>query len=108
MMSDMNQDQMEAFFDQTITLTLEDDTEVDCAVVAIYPVEDNMYMALVPLEEVGDISTEEVFIYRYIPSEDESDEVTLETIESDEEYDKAAEAFEEIIAELDDEDDDEE
>lgn len=101
-MSELNNDQMEAFFDQTITLTLDDDTEVECAVIAIFPVEDNQYMALLPIEEVGDISTDEVFIYRYVPSDDESDEVDLETIESDDEYDKVAEAFEALIEEEDD------
>lgn len=103
-MSDNNKE-MEAFSDQTITLTLEDDTEVECAVIAIFPVDDNQYMALLPVEEVGDISTDEVFIYRYTPSDDDSDDVNLETIESDEEYDKVADAFDELLAEEDFDDD---
>lgn len=104
-MSDMNNDQMEAFFDQTITLTLDDDSEIECAVIAIFPMDDKQYMALIPLEENKEagISTDEVFIYIYTPSDEESDDVDLQVIENDEEYEKVAQAFEALMEEFDDE-----
>ena len=37
----------------TITLTLEDDTEVECAILTIYPVNKKDYIALLPLDENG-------------------------------------------------------
>ncbi len=102
-MSNMNENEMDDFFDQTITLTLDNDDEVECAVVAIFPVDNKQYMALMPLQEVGDISTDEIFLYRYNPADDESEQVDLSVIEDDNEYDKVADAFDQLIAEYDDE-----
>jgi uncharacterized protein YrzB (UPF0473 family) len=89
-----------------ITLTLEDGSELECAVVAIFPVEDNDYIALLPLEneEEGDI-----FLYRYKEYDDGTFE--LLSIQSDEEYDAVTQAFDEILDESEMEelfDDDEE
>lgn len=88
--------QNEEFEMGTVTLTLEDDTEVECGIVAIFPAGDKEYIALLPLggeeEEEG-----EVYFYRY--SEDENGEPSLENIESDEEYDIAVDAFDEMLDE---------
>jgi len=88
--------------DATVTLTMEDDSEVECAVIAIYPAADKEYIALLPLDEDGDNEDGEVFLYRYSESDGEP---TLENIESDDEYEVAAEAFDEILdnAEFDEE-----
>ncbi len=84
----------EEFEEGTVTLTLEDDTEVECGIVAIYPAGDKEYIALLPLG--GDEEAEgEVYLYRY--SEDENGEPQLENIESDEEYEIAADAFDEML-----------
>lgn len=106
-MSEFNTDQMEEFFDQTITLTLDNDLEVECAVIAIFPVDEQQYMALLPLEAVEDITTDEVFIYKYIPSDDESEEVNLQTIDDDVEYDKVADAFDTLMEESFEDEDEE-
>lgn len=70
----------------TITLTLDDDTELVCAVVAIFPVEDKDYIALLPEGEEA-----EIFLYRFSQSDDGAP--IIDSIENDEEYDKACEAF---------------
>ena len=70
----------------TITLTLDDDTELVCAVVAIFPVENKDYIALLPEGEEA-----EIFLYRFSQSDDGAP--IIDSIESDEEYDKACEAF---------------
>ena len=36
---------------KTITLTMEDDTEVECAILTIFPVDAKEYIALLPLDE---------------------------------------------------------
>ncbi len=79
----------------TITLTLENDEEVECAVLGIFDVEDQEYIALLP----GD--SEDVFIYIY--NEDENGEVSLENIESQEAFDKVSAVFLEIIEAEEDE-----
>ena len=38
---------------KTITLTMEDDTEVECAILTVFPVDAKEYIALLPLDENG-------------------------------------------------------
>lgn len=69
---------------QTVTITFDNDTEVECVVLGIFEVEDKEYIALLP---VGD---EEVLVYQYTETDGEA---TLGQIELDEEYEKVSEAF---------------
>ncbi|TFZ40818.1 DUF1292 domain-containing protein [Soehngenia longivitae] len=75
---------------EIITLTLEDDTELECAVMGIFEVEDKEYIALLPLTEEDD--EDEVLLYQYVEDE-ENDEFELLLIENEEEFDVVAEAF---------------
>lgn len=84
---------------QTITLTLEDDSEMVCIVLGIFECEGNEYIALLPENEEDG---EDVFIYKY--KEINEEEVELDTIESEEEFEKVSKTFEEIF---DDEDEEE-
>lgn len=80
---------------RTITLTMDDNTEVECAILTIFPVEDKEYIALLPLDENGQNQTGEVYLYVF--SRTESGDPMLANIESDEEYEKAALAFDTIV-----------
>lgn len=86
----------------TVTLTLDNDEELECAVLTIYEVAGKEYIALLPLDEEGENEEGDVFIYRYIETED--GEPTLENIEDDDEYEAAADAFDEWLDEQDFED----
>ena len=79
----------------TITLTLDDNTEVECAILTIYPVDEKEYIALLPLDENGQNSDGEVYLYVFSRTEDGNP--MLENIESDDEYAKAADAFNTIL-----------
>ena len=79
----------------TITLTMEDDTEVECAILTVFPVGVQEYIALLPLDENGQNQTGEVYLYKF--SRTESGDPMLANIESDEEYAAAGQAFETII-----------
>lgn len=82
-----------------ITLTLEDDSEVECVVLSIFPVEEKEYIALMPVEELEkDEESSEVLLYRF--SEPAEGEVELDNIETDEEYEIVAEAFSQILDEM--------
>ena len=83
-----------------ITLTLDDDTEVECEVIGIFEAEGREYIALVPVEEDEE---SDLYIYRY--SEDEEGNPVLDNIESDEEFEKVGVACDELLdsLELDDE-----
>ncbi|MBP3338758.1 MAG: DUF1292 domain-containing protein [Lachnospiraceae bacterium] len=79
-----------------VTLELEDDSEVECVVVTIFEAAGKEYIALLPTE--GEQSEEgEVFLYRY--SEDADGNPSLDSIESDEEYEIVADAFDEWLDE---------
>ena len=78
----------------TVTLSLDDGTECECAIIRIFPAGDSNYIALLPLE--GDAAdNDEVYLYRYIETSD--GDPILENIESDEEYETVADAFDEEL-----------
>ena len=80
--------------DDTMTLTFDDGVEMECAVVAVFPVGEKNYIALLPLE-AQDKEEAEVYIYRIIA--DNEDDVQLENIESDEEWEIVADAYDEFM-----------
>lgn len=81
-------------FETTVTLTLDDNSEIECGLVATFYAMDREYVALLPFE--GEAAENgEVFMYRY--SEDSSGEPVLDNIESDEEYEAVADAFDELL-----------
>ena len=53
----------------TVTLTLDDDTDVTCAVINIFPAGDRQYIALLPLDENGENQSGEVYLYRFYEDE---------------------------------------
>lgn len=94
----------------TVTLTLDNDEELECDVLTIFSAGTHEYIALLPLDENGEANESgDVFIYRY---EEIDGEPNLSNIEEDEEYDAAADAFDEWLDEQEfnellDEDEDE-
>ena len=80
--------------EMTVTLTLDDDTEVECVVLTIFTAGERDYIALLPME--GEDSEEgEVYLYRY--SEPEDGTPVLDNIEDDDEYEIVADAFDEML-----------
>lgn len=79
----------------TVTLTLEDGSELECSVLAIFPVQDKQYIALVPMTEEEDGEEGDVYLYRFTEFED--GEIELGNIEDDDEYEAVADAFDELL-----------
>ncbi len=79
----------------TITLTLDNDTEVVCAVLTIYQAGEHSYIALLPLDENGENHDGEVYLYRF--SQEEGQQPVLENIYDDAEYEIAADAFDAML-----------
>ena len=67
-----------------VTITLEDDSEIECEVLTIFEVEEQDYIAL--LHDNGE-EDGEIFIYRYFEDEDETQE----------EFDMVSEVFDSIV-----------
>ena len=83
-------------YDQ-ITLTLEDDSELLCDVLATFPAtvggKEQMYVALLPTDADED---GEIFLYRFVEN---GDDIEIFNIEDDEEFDIVSDAFDEILDE---------
>ena len=79
----------------TVTLTLDDDRTVACAIVGIFDAGNKEYIALLPLDENGQNEDGEVYLYRY--TIDSNGQPKLDNIESDEEYEIASDAFDELL-----------
>lgn len=72
---------------ETMFLTLDDDTEMKCGILGVFEVEGlegKEYIALLPLED------ETVLLYEY---KEVGDEIELNVIEDDDEFDKVSNAF---------------
>lgn len=79
-----------------VTLTLDDDTEVECIVITIFEADGKDYIALLPIDDENE-DEGEVYLYRY--SEDAEGNPILANIESDEEYEVVADRFDEWLDE---------
>ena len=79
--------------DLTVTLTLDDDTELECAVITIFEADGHDYIALLPLEG-EDFEDGSVYLYRYAEVDGEPE---LQNIKTDEEYDIVSDAFDEWL-----------
>ena len=80
--------------EMTVTLTLDDGTELECVVLTIFEAGEKEYIALLPLDGRG-AEDGEVYLYRYV--EDINGNPDLENIDSDEEYEIVADAFDELL-----------
>jgi len=89
-------DEMEEEQLEMITLNMEDGSEVNCAVLGIFEVEEQDYIALLPLnEEMLETNESEGFIFRY--SEDEEGLPVLDPIEDDDEFEMVSTVLDEIM-----------
>ncbi len=83
-------------FDTTVTLTLDNDEELECAVISIFEADNKRYIALLPLEG-DDAENGEVYLYRY--NETADGQPDLKNIETDEEFEIVSDAFDELLDE---------
>lgn len=79
----------------SITLTLDDGREVECAILTDFAVNEQAYIALLPLDENGQNHDGQVWLFKFTTNED--DVPMLANIEDDAEYEKAADAFDAIF-----------
>lgn len=80
----------------TVTLTLENNEELECAVLNIFEADEKEYIALLPLDENGDNTDGQIYLYRFIDNGEE-EEPGLENIEEDEEFDCVSAIFNEWL-----------
>lgn len=88
----MDDDGEEAEFEVVMKFEVDDDAS---------PYASNKYMMVVPLDAGEDEDSDEVYAFRY---EENGDDLTLHTIEDEEEWDMVEETFNTLVAEFEDED----
>ena len=84
----------------TVTLTLHNDEELECAVLTIFESDAREYIALLPLNDDGENEDGQIYLYRLIDNGEE-EEPGLENILEDEEFDRVSEAFNEWMEDQD-------
>ena len=84
--------------EMTVELNRDDGTTVVCAIITILEVEGQDYIVLLPLDENGENEDGEVWFYRYSENPDDpNEEPELGFIDSDDEYEAVADAFDEYL-----------
>lgn len=76
----------------TVTLTLDNDEELECDVLTVFESDGKQYIALLPLNDEGENEDGQIYLYRLI-DRGEGKEPGLENIMEDEEFDRVSEAF---------------
>lgn len=79
----------------TITLTMDDNREVECAVLNIFQAREQKYIVLLPLDGSSD---GEAYLFRF--SQEEGGNPQLDNIESSDEYQFAAQVYDNLMTEL--------
>ena len=82
----------------TMTLDLDDGGKPECIVLNVFPVNNREYIALLPMNDEGHVEEDaQIFLYRFEELGD--DEVNLETIEDDDEFELVSDYFDEMLDE---------
>ena len=81
-----------------MTLDLDDGGKLECIVLNVFPVNNREYIALLPMNDEGHVEEyAQIFLYRFEELGD--DEVNLETIEDDDEFELVSDYFDEMLDE---------
>lgn len=82
----------------TMTLDLDNGGKLECIVLNVFPVNNREYIALLPMNDEGHVEEDaQIFLYRFEELGD--DEVNLETIEDDDEFELVSDYFDEMLDE---------
>ncbi|MGN0154124.1 MAG: DUF1292 domain-containing protein [Lachnospiraceae bacterium] len=92
----MSKNKETQFTEDTISLILDGNKEVECDILAIFPIKEQFYVALMPQTPVDGYEEGEYFLYRY---QSDGENVELSDIESDAEWEAAEDKFEELLDE---------
>ena len=82
----------------TMTLDLDDGGKLECIVLNVFLVNNREYIALLPMNDEGHVEEDaQIFLCRFEELGD--DEVNLETIEDDDEFELVSDYFDEMLDE---------
>ncbi len=96
---DVDMDDEDDMDDIRVTIDYEDGSSVECCVLTIYEIEEQDYIALLPLEDDDETVSGDVIVMRYFEPED--GEPDIEEIEDEEELSVAVQVLQQIMEEED-------
>lgn len=82
---------------EVVTLTLDDNEEVECSIITTYEIEDKEYIVLLPLDENRENEDGDVWIYRFVRDTTGGNDHEIINIEDDDEYEIAVDKFDEWL-----------
>lgn len=82
---------------EVVTLTLDDNEEVECSIITTYEIEDKEYIVLLPLDENGENEDGDVWIYHFVRDTTGGNDHEIINIEDDDEYEIAVDKFDEWL-----------
>ncbi len=82
---------------EVVTLTLDDNEEVECSIITTYEIEDKEYIVLLPLDENGENEDGDVWIYRFVRDTTGGNDHEIINIEDDDEYEIVVDKFDEWL-----------
>ena len=82
---------------EVVTLTLDDNEEVECSIITTYEIEDKEDIVLLPLDENGENEDGDVWIYRFVRDTTGGNDHEIINIEDDDEYEIAVDKFDEWL-----------
>lgn len=80
----------------TMTLSLDDGSRLECLVISVFTIHDKQYIALLPMNNDGSVD-EDADFYLYGFQELENEDCALEDIEDDEEFEMVSFYFESML-----------
>ncbi|MBQ4058833.1 MAG: DUF1292 domain-containing protein [Lachnospiraceae bacterium] len=92
----MNPNTEVIYTEDTITLYLDNNVEVECDILAIFPIKQQFYIALMPQKEIEGYEPGEYFLYRY---QSDGENIELSDLESEAELEAVEDKFEELLDE---------
>lgn len=92
----MRQHEQTILTEDTISLILDGGLEVECDILAIFPVKNRFYAALIPQVPIEGYEDTDYLLYRY---ESDGEQVTISDIDSEDEWEAVEDRLEELFDE---------
>lgn len=95
----ISSNEMDQYSEDTVSMTLENGAEVIFDVLAIFTVDEQQYIALEAREPIPGFEDQDLFFYRFNGESTDNADVSLDMIETEEEYEAVVDKFDEILDE---------
>ncbi len=98
----MKQDKVNEMQSSTISIELDGNEQVECAIITVLTVAEKDYIFLIPIDEKGEDVGDDIWVYRYVEDEEHTaDNPDLQDVTDPEEFALVSAAFDSYCEEND-------